>query len=175
MQCLSHQRGVTLIEVLIAVLIFSIGLVGVAGLLMMSARSNHAAYLRTQVTFLAQSMADRMQANSIGVWRGDYDGTYPNGKTQDCAAGCTPQQLALHDQGAWSSQLVTFLPAGVAASIACNKAGVAVAPTADQLALRPPYGGTCKMTVAWTELGNGATDFTGNDQPPQTFAWEFQP
>lgn len=175
MQCLAHQRGVTLIEVLIAVLIFSIGLIGVAGLLVMSARSNHAAYLRTQVTFLAQSMADRMQANSIGVWRGDYDGTYPNGNAQDCAAGCTPRQLALHDRGAWSSQLVTFLPAGVEASIACNNAGMAVAPTTDQLALRPPYGGTCKMTVTWTERGHGVTDSGGNDYSPQTFAWEFQP
>jgi type IV pilus assembly protein PilV len=175
MQCLPYQRGVTLIEVLIAVLIFSIGLIGVAGLLVMSARSNHAAYLRTQVTFLAQSMADRMQANSIGVWRGNYDGTYPNGNAQDCTAGCTPQQLALHDQGAWSSQLLTFLPAGVEASIACNNAGMGYAPTAEQLALRPPYGGTCKMAVTWTERSNGAPDSTGSDHPPQTFEWEFQP
>jgi type IV pilus assembly protein PilV len=77
MQHLPYQRGITLIEVLVAVLIFSIGLLGVAGLLVMSVRSNHAAYLRTQVTFLAQSMADRMQANPIGVWSGDYNGRYP--------------------------------------------------------------------------------------------------
>ncbi len=175
MQCLPHQRGVTLIEVLVAVLVFSLGLIGVAGLLVMSARSNHAAYLRTQVTFLAQSMAERMQANLIGVWNGGYDGTYPNGNAQDCGAGCTPSQLARHDQGVWSSQLLTFLPASTRATIACRAAGVAYMPRSDQLALRPPYGGNCTMTVMWSELGTEAANSSNDGHSLQTFAWEFQP
>ncbi len=48
MQLESRQRGVSLIEVLMAVLIFSIGLIGLAGLMVISTRSNHSAYLRTQ-------------------------------------------------------------------------------------------------------------------------------
>lgn len=171
----AYQWGVTLIEVLVAVLVFSLGLIGVAGLLVMSARANHAAYLRTQVTFLAQSMADRMQANPMGVWSGDYNGSYPNSTRQDCAAGCTPRQLAGHDQGLWSSQLTTFLPAGAKAAIACSNTGLASIPAADQLALRPPYGGSCTMTVTWTEQGIGAVASDQNDHAPQTFAWEFQP
>ena len=172
---LSSQRGVTLVEVLVAVLIFSIGLTGAAGLLVMSARSSHGAYLRTQVTFLAQSMADRMQANPIGVWSGNYNGTYPNTNTQACDDGCRPMQLAMYDQGIWSSQLQAFLPAGALAAIACSHAGMSYIPSSDQLALQPPYGGTCKMTITWTEQGMGFAESGENDHSPQTFDWEFQP
>jgi type IV pilus assembly protein PilV len=170
-----HQRGVTLIEVLVALLIFSIGMLGVAGLLMMAARSVHGAYLRTQVTFLAQGMADRMSANLVGVWKGYYNGAYPAPGTQSCAGGCTPQQLAEHDKVRWSSQLDTFLPAGSQAEIHCRQTGVAYAPTADQLALRPSYGGSCSMTVTWPERAAGSDTRRDGAQPTQTFAWEFQP
>jgi type IV pilus assembly protein PilV len=169
------QRGVTLIEVLVAILIFSIGVMGVAGMLVMSARSTHSAYLRSQVTFLAQGMVDRMQANPVGVWTGDYNGTYPDSQHQDCAAGCTPRQLAMHDKEVWSGQLKTFLPPDVRATISCSSQGLAYVPASDQLGLRPPYGGTCTMKVAWTEQGIGLAGSDKNDRARQTFAWEFQP
>ncbi|GAB2577078.1 type IV pilus modification protein PilV [Dyella jejuensis] len=170
-----RQRGVTLIEVLVAMLVFGIGLLGVAGLLLLSARANHAAYLRTQVTFLAQGMADRMQANPVGVWNGDYNGVYPDTAAQDCAAGCTPHQLALHDRGRWSSQLATFLPPDAKADIACDSHGLAYVPSAEQRLLRPPFGGNCAMTITWTEQGVGAGASEAGDHAPQTFAWTFQP
>lgn len=175
MQHASRQRGITLIEVLIALLIFSIGLMGVAGLLVMSARSVHTAYLRTQVTFLAQSMADRMSANVIGVWRGYYNGSYPSSGVQRCTQGCTPQQLAEHDKGLWSSQLATFLPSATKAKISCSAAGVSYTPTPDQVALRPSYGGSCDMTITWMERGVTMDGASTEDQSLQTFAWEFQP
>ena len=163
-------RGVTLIEVLVAMLVFSVGLIGAAGLMVMAARSNQAAYLRTQVTFLAQNMAERMQANSIGVWNGDYNGSYPDASSQDCAGGCTPTQLALHDRQRWSSQLKTFLPPDVQASIRCSQSGVPYVPTREQILLRPPYGGHCSMSVTWPERR-----LADADASLQTFAWEFQP
>jgi type IV pilus assembly protein PilV len=175
MQHASHQRGITLIEVLMALLIFSIGLMGVAGLLVMSARSVHTAYLRTQVTFLAQSMADRMSANVIGVWKGYYNGSYPGLGAHSCAQSCTPQQLAEHDKALWSSQLATFLPPATKAKINCGGAGASYTPTQDQLALRPPYGGSCSMTITWAERGVTVDGVGAEDQSLQTFAWEFQP
>jgi type IV pilus assembly protein PilV len=173
MRCLQRQRGVTLIEVLVAVLVSSIGLIGVAALLVVSARSNHAAYLRTQVSFLAQGMADRMRANPLGVRGGGYNGSFPGGSEQDCATGCTPGQLALHDQGVWSRQLQTLLPPGARATIACREGG-ASAPGPGPSA-SPPYGGNCTMTMTWPESGVGAAGSEQNDRAAQTFAWEFQP
>lgn len=166
----THQRGVGLIEVLIAVLVFSLGLIGIAGLLVMATKANHGAYLRTQVTYLAQNMADRMSANPIGVWTNAYNSAvYPLSVSQSCNAGCTPAQLALHDQGMWSDQLQVFLP-NPQASITCNAANAGFAPP---LAMRPPYGGTCVMTISWDDRGVGGE--SNLDTAQQTFAWEFQP
>lgn len=175
MQVLSRQRGVSLIEVMMAGLIFSIGLIGLAGLLVMATRSNHAAYLRTQVTFLASNMADRMRANPIGLWNGNYNAaTYPISGSQACnvTTACAPDKVALRDQQVWSSMLTTLLP-NAAASIACTSVtGVGFNPTA-QINARPPYGGNCEMTISWTERGAG--DQANRDAATQVFAWEFQP
>jgi type IV pilus assembly protein PilV len=176
MKGVRRQRGVSLIEVLMAVLIFSIGLIGLASLLVVATRSNQAAYLRTQVTFLAGNMADRMRANPIGVWQGAYNNdNYPLASDQDCsgASSCTPAQVAVHDQYAWSQQLKTFLPTPKA-SIACDKSAVGYDPvSAGQVGMRPPYGGTCTMKITWSERGTGDTAHSGTEL--QTFAWEFQP
>jgi type IV pilus assembly protein PilV len=169
----SRQQGISLIEVLMAVLIFSVGLIGLAGLMVMATRSNHAAYLRTQVTFLAGGMADRMRANPLGVWSGSYnDNAYPVSGRTDCeTSACTPARLATRDKQVWSSLLTTFLP-NPAATIKCT-AATSYAPNVDHLNRRPPYGGHCAMTLSWSERNAG--DTTHSDTAKQTFAWEFQP
>lgn len=176
MQVRSRQRGISLIEVLMAVLIFSVGLIGLAGLMVMATRSNHAAYLRTQVTFLAGNMADRMRANPMGLWNGAYNANgYPTATKQTCskAAPCTPAQVAVRDQYEWSQLLKTLLPEASSATISCTgKAGLGYDPT-PQMGMRPPYGGTCAMTISWIERKVVATPVS--DPPTQSFAWEFQP
>jgi type IV pilus assembly protein PilV len=57
------HRGMTLIEVLVALLIVSIGLLGLAALQANSLKFNHSAYLRTQATQLAYDMGERIRAN----------------------------------------------------------------------------------------------------------------
>lgn len=176
-----RQRGFSMLEVLIAVLVFSLGMLGLAGLLIFSIQSNHVAYLRTQATFLAHNMAARMGANPAGVWAGDYNSTaYPVTGTASCAAGCTPAQLAIYDMQQWSTQLTTFLP-NVTGSINCDNSGLNVVPDAAQQIMRPPYGGTCTMTLQWNEAGaaGGATtasiDATKQGEKPNSFVWIFQP
>lgn len=153
-----------------AVLIFSIGL------MVMATRSNHAAYVRTQVVFLANSMAARMSANPIGVWNGNYNSTtYPvSSSSIGCGSGsaCDAAELATHDQRLWSSQLKTFLP-NPSASITCGGVGSAGYDPTSQLAMQPPYGGSCKMKITWNEQGTG--DQTKRASEPQSFSWEFQP
>lgn len=177
MQGLSRQRGVSLIEVMMAVLIFSIGLIGLAGLMIVATRSNQAGYMRTQVTYLAHNMADRMSANPIGVWSGDYNSaSYPVSTTQDCSAACTPAQVAKYDQQMWSSQLRTFLPPGADAKIACAQGAGGYNPVAaGQVDKRPPYGGTCTMSITWSERSAGNSAAQSAPGQTQTFAWEFQP
>lgn len=172
-----RQRGVSLIEVLIAVLIFSIGLIGLAGLMVVSTRSNHVAYLRTQVTFLANNMAERMSANPRGVWSGAYNnGSYPVGAgSVTCSAGspCSPADLAVYDQQSWSNQLRTFLPNPTASIVCAGVTAVSYNPIGN-LPQRPPYGGNCVMEINWTERSErGQAPLHGDNV--QTFVWNFQP
>lgn len=167
-----HTRGMSLIEVLMAVLVFSVGIVGLSTLLIVSFRSNQVAYQRTQAEYLAYSMADRMRANPLGVWGGSYNSTgYPMTGNQSCTTGaaCTPAQLALRDQYLWSTQLGTFLP-NATASITCTNGAT---PSATQLLVRPPYAGNCVMRINWTERGAG--DASNQGASVRTYVWNFQP
>ena len=172
-----------MLEVLIAVLVFSLGVIGLAGLLIFAIQSNHVAYLRTQATFLAHNMAARMGANPAGLWAGDYDITALDAagtSVPSCAAGCSPADLATHDIAAWSQQVNTFLP-NAKGTITCTTAGLAVKPNVLQTNMRPPYGGTCSMSLTWNEAGGagGAQQSSVNTaqqgQQPHTFQWVFQP
>jgi type IV pilus assembly protein PilV len=58
-----QDKGYSLLEVLIALVILAIGLLGLAGLQMQGLKDNHSSQLRSQATFLAADIIDRMQAN----------------------------------------------------------------------------------------------------------------
>ena len=174
MQIQARHRGFTLLEVLIALLVFSLGLLGMAGLLILSVKANHSAYLRTQASFLAQSMADRMRANIPRVWTADYDQDYPTGDTDPCTSGgtCSRADVATRDKAMWSTQLTDFLP-NAAATIACTPNAGATVTALDQ-ENGAPYDGMCNMVITWSEA---TLDRDAGDTTPvtQTFAWTFQP
>ncbi len=124
----SRQQGLSLIEVLISLVVLSVGLLGIAGMQATGLRNNHAAYTKTQASALAVDMADRIRANPNGA--GDYVGfdtkaTIPT--DPGCiaaAAGCTAAQLANYDKYQWSQPLIStdypILPGG---SGAISRAG----------------------------------------------------
>ncbi len=109
------QSGFTLVEILIALLVLSIGLLGLAGLQTAGLRANHSANLRTQATLLAYDMTDRMRANREGYEDGDYDD--PTAAASIAAAepsrGCTPAQMAEQDRYEWDDRVAETLPQGV--------------------------------------------------------------
>ncbi|MBL8296852.1 MAG: type IV pilus modification protein PilV [Rhodanobacteraceae bacterium] len=165
------NRGFSLLEVLVAVLIFSVGLMGMAGLLMVSVRTNHSSYLRSQAGFLAQSMADRMRVNMPALWADSYNLAYPvSGTAPACTTGCTVTDIVTRDSVLWSNSMTQLLPAPTA-TIRCALNAGAVAPPPAQIMNRAPYNGLCTITMRWAEssLNSGAgANF-------QTFAWVFQP
>jgi len=73
----AQQTGFSLLEVLIALLILAVGLLGLAALQNMGLRLNSQSYERTQATILIDDMVDRMRANSAGVVAGDYNSLMP--------------------------------------------------------------------------------------------------
>src|ERR1700750_1982034 len=73
-RCTPHdqQRGMTLIEVLVTLVLISVGLLGVAALQLTSLRSNQEAFVRSQASALAGDILDRMRSNQAGTLNGDY-------------------------------------------------------------------------------------------------------
>ena len=74
------QSGFTLIEVLITVLVVSIGLLGLAGLQISGLRANMGSEVRSNAAILANNIAERMRANQLGVHNTDAteDNQYAN-------------------------------------------------------------------------------------------------
>jgi type IV pilus assembly protein PilV len=99
-----NQQGFTLLEVLIAVVVFAIGLLGIAGLQVAGMRFTHGSQLRAVATMQAENMADRMRANMTGVRDGDYNvDDMPSSFDTDCGAEeCTPAELAEFDLVLWN-------------------------------------------------------------------------
>jgi type IV pilus assembly protein PilV len=105
----SHGRnrdgGFTLIEALVAVLVLSIGLLGLAGLQATSLRTNQDAYFRSQATILARSMMDELRAQRDDSLAGGFNTTLGESYT----AGATDPV------NAWLESLDQALPAGTGA------------------------------------------------------------
>lgn len=87
------QRGVGLIEVLIAVLVLSIGFLGIAALQTKSLASNNSALMRTQASIAAYSMFDAMRADRAAALTGNYNGTITAGACPTTSGTLAQTQL----------------------------------------------------------------------------------
>lgn len=120
----AHARGLSLLEVLIALLVLMAGFLALGGLQTVSLANNHSAYLRSQAVIQAHDMADRMYANSAGVQAGAYNSiTGLPGSPPTClttatteealsAIDCTPAEMAQFDAQEWNSTNANVLPSG---------------------------------------------------------------
>lgn len=114
----ARHRGFTLVEVLVALVVMTVGMLGVAVLYVEGLRLNRTSIYRTLAVSLTADMADRIRANSVVP--GSYAGAGP-GTDNGCVNGiplCTPEQQADDDWFWWFGDAQTHLPAGVAAEIA---------------------------------------------------------
>jgi type IV pilus assembly protein PilV len=102
-----------MLEVLITVLIISVGLLGIARLQTAGIRFNHVSYLKSQAALQAYDMADRLRENQQGVRAGAYDNL--SGSTSDpgcIATACAAGELAQYDHYDWNLANTALLPAG---------------------------------------------------------------
>ncbi len=165
----TRSAGFSLLEVLVALLVLSIGLLGIAGLQVVSLRSNHGAYLRGKAVLSAYDMADRMRANSLAVtdlagndvgFYNSVGGNYAGSANKNCvqtatsaAIACTVAQMAAHDAFEWGQNLVGAqgLPSGTGTVCIDNTPddGTAAAPACDNT------GGIYVVKVWWSEIEQG--------------------
>jgi len=140
-----HVRaaGFSLLEVLISLVIMSVGLLGIAGLMTGTLKTNDSAAMRTQATALAYNMIDRMRANIFAVSNGNYAVSMPASAATStlsttctgAGAGCSSATLATYDINQWEYELAHSLPQG-RGSISTTQAATAT---------------TLTVTVLWND------------------------
>jgi type IV pilus assembly protein PilV len=113
-----RDAGFTMLEVLIAILVIAIGLLGLAGLQAISLKQGQSAYYRSVATQLGYDMSDRMRGNLNGVLGNAYNRTGINTDystaVANCTttAGCVAADLARNDGFEWQQLVQTLLPGG---------------------------------------------------------------
>lgn len=139
------QTGFTLLEVMISIVIFSIGMLGLAGLQATSIQSNNIAYMRTIAMQSAYDMADIIRASS------DFNnnvhsafsnvtttlGSEPTSCQSDGTPNCDPAAMAAFEIYHWKFNLADQLPSG--------RGTVSLS------------SGTYTITVMWDQDRTGAT------------------
>ncbi len=155
-----------MIEVLIALVVLSIGLLGLAGLQSAGLRFNQSASMRTQATQLAYDMSDRMRANMVAVAAGNYLGAA--GATASChtTSGCTPAAMAADDLAVWNAAITRYLPDGeglICRDNSPNDGDSAADPECDNAAASP-----FAIKIWWDDDRDGNLD-------PVPFAIAFEP
>lgn len=114
------QNGFTLLEILVAMIVMAIGLLGLASLQAVSLTRNNDSYLRQQAALLASDMTDRMRANLRGVRdpsssnNSSYHMSSTTPPTAVTCTTCTPAQMATNDLAQWINLVSTVLPGGTA-------------------------------------------------------------
>ena len=146
------QRGVSLIEVLVTLVIISIGLLGTASLQVVSKRANFESVQRTAAAHLANDYLQRMRGNRsslenylvAGVLGAKSLGDTP---TKDCSADgvdCVNSELASFDQWQWERQLD-----GAMERIGSVNTGGLLEPSACVIGPAGGIDGVYEVAIAW--------------------------
>jgi type IV pilus assembly protein PilV len=126
----STKRGATMIEVLVALVIFAFGVLGLAGMQARALSYSQGALYRSQATALADDMFDRMRADRVKALAGSYDTALTDPASTYSASATNLYEVELNN---WKDTVETLLPAG--------KASVA----------RDATGALFTVTITWDE------------------------
>jgi type IV pilus assembly protein PilV len=121
----SQQVGFTLIEVLISIFVLALGVIGAAGMQLVTMRTTQQSGSQTVAVQLASEMADLMRANATQMDQADASNPFlgVSYKTTDAAltspakmcygtANCNPAELAVFDVYEWKMRVKALLPGG---------------------------------------------------------------
>lgn len=134
-----QNHGFTLLEVMVAVFVLAIGLLGMAHLQITSLKHNQSAEFRTQAALLAADMLDRMRANRDAAHTGNY------AISLESEPPTTTNSIADADIVDWQNNIATFLPNGDG-EISC---GV--------FTINTEF--ICDVTISWIDTQNDGADY----------------
>lgn len=127
--------GFTLVESLVAMVVISVGMLGIAAMYVEGLRAGRTSVYRSAAVELVADMADRIRANDQG--QAAYSGGAADNNCVGGAADCSPAQLAADDLFWWLQGVEGRLPQGAAAVV------FAAGADTDQYTI----------SVTWTEPG----------------------
>lgn len=146
---LRSQRGFSLIEVMVTIVIVSFGLLGLAGMMFSSVTAGQVSMSRSVAVNLSNEIADRIRTNWKGVQEGAYDDVEESdyaGATAcatTCVTGeCDPETQAVLDICLWKKQVARLLPGGTA-SIAVSEGNLSCATPSEVCSFN--------VTINWNE------------------------
>jgi len=152
-----RQKGLSLIEVMIALAVFSFGLLALAALMASGLKYNTSALHRSYATNQAYDMADRMRANPLGLDSEYYKNLSESDTDPGCIeSGCTQEQMAQYDSWQWNTDNARLLPQGK---------GEVRLKSSD---LESADFGMYTITISWN-------DDRDPDTAADSFVFEFQP
>lgn len=149
-------HGFTLLEVLVAIVILAIGLLGVASLQLTSFQSSYKAHLRAVANYEAAAIIDIMRSNLDEVEQGTTSQFNVNGSvtsSTDCtgySTDCSSSDMALYEIDQWLTRLDNKLPSGQA-TIVMSKIAATTVSTDDTWVF------LAEVTIYWDEEKTGAT------------------
>ncbi len=128
-----NQQGMSLIEVLVALLVLGIGVMGYAALQLNAVRMSDDTYARSQAVAVAQNLIERMRANvseasgtylTAGQWTGGLPASYSDACFKATVSSndiCTPAQMAAQDIQQVRLMARDSLPNGVVSAASCDE------------------------------------------------------
>jgi type IV pilus assembly protein PilV len=137
--------GISMVESLVALVVISVGMLGIAGLYLASLQGNRTARVETEANYLVADMIDRIRANRNA--RGAYDvDTYGGAPgVRGCVGGrCTSAELAEDDLARWIVAVQGALPGAAA-----------VAPQVQFTDNATPNPDRYTVTIGWRAAGDG--------------------
>jgi type IV pilus assembly protein PilV len=129
----NRQRGASMIEVMVSMLVLGAGVLGIAGAQATALRNSQSSYERSQAALMAAAMFDAMRANVAVARAGGYNF---NPTLTACAIPATGATLADADRNTWVTNLKAGLGTDTCGRVACAS-------------------GTCTVTIQWND-GRGS-------------------
>ncbi len=133
-----------MIEVLIAILVLAVGLLGFALLQTMSVRMSQSSNYRTQATNLATELLDQMRVNRLSAAAYPAAASFSGGTSAACTPGTDTQDVAAM-AALWRCQVVRALGEDSSATVTYN-------------------GSVAQVTLTWPERVGDSTSFTVSTQ-----------
>ena len=151
-----HQRGITLIESLVAIVVAALGILGILGVQMRTLTDTQTTVRRAQAIRLIEDLSERLKVNPNAVSAmANYVSDFNNAPTLvggGCASGCNGSDQAKHDLYLWKES-VKALPLG--------KANIFIPDP--EVALPPEQRRQLGVMIAWRENERVAKDVNNSD------------